>query len=77
MAAACASSVACWSKAAATKGQFALAGALGRPARIDAVSLGAAGLKAEGGIALTADGGLDKLRLTLVWTPRPVQSASP
>ncbi len=53
-----------WSKAAATKGQFALAGALGRPARIDAVSLGAAGLKAEGGIALTADGGLDKLRLT-------------
>lgn len=52
-----------WTKGAAAKGAFALDGAFGKPARIDAVRLEAAGLLAEGGIALHADGGLDAVRL--------------
>jgi hypothetical protein len=52
-----------WTKAASVKGEFALDGALGKPAEIDTLRLDAAGLVAEGGIALNADGGLDAVRL--------------
>lgn len=52
-----------WTKASATAGDFTLEGRLGKPAEIDALRLEAAGLVAEGGIALNADGGLDAVRL--------------
>lgn len=53
-----------WTKPAATKGKLTLAGTLGKPPRTYGMELVAAGLAAEGGIALTGDGGLDAVRLT-------------
>lgn len=55
-----------WTKGAATKGAFKLDGALGQPTRIDRLALSAAGLKAEGTLALRADGSLDAIRLASV-----------
>lgn len=45
-----------WTKPAATKGNLEISGAFDQPARIDALSVSAPGLTAEGKVSLTAEG---------------------
>lgn len=52
-----------WTKPAATKGEFSLDGALGKPPRIDGLALKAAGLDVAGGLKLLPEGGLELLKL--------------
>ena len=49
-----------WSKAAATPGKLELAGAFGKPATIERVSLSAPGLDTAGKLKLTPEGGLER-----------------
>lgn len=49
-----------WSKAAASKGNLQVAGALGAPVRVDRIALRAPGLAAEGKLSLQAGGGFER-----------------
>ncbi|MGR3321618.1 MAG: hypothetical protein ACU0DK_06785 [Pseudooceanicola sp.] len=65
-----------WSLPRAARGELVLAGEMGRPARIDTLSLDAPGLDAEGTLALDAEGGLEEARFGRVriggWFDGPV-----
>ncbi len=52
-----------WSKAAATKGNVKLSGTLASPPTVEAMSLTAPGLSAEGDLTLGAGGGFERARL--------------
>jgi hypothetical protein len=55
-----------WAKGSRDTGDLALNITLGKPARVDSVTLNAAGLRATGAITLGDDGGLELARLTSV-----------
>ncbi len=65
-----------WRKGAGTAGDFSITGHLGAPPTIDSIAIDAAGLRATGGITLTAGGGLDRARFDRVrlggWLDAPV-----
>lgn len=65
-----------WSLGQNAGGRLAVKGALGSPARIDALSLDAPGLSATGEVRLTAQGGLERARFSRVkagnWLDAPV-----
>ncbi|MEX0367181.1 MAG: DUF3971 domain-containing protein [Ruegeria sp.] len=53
-----------WSKGASTSGAFEMEATLGKPGRIDALSIDAAGLRAQGSASFTADENLERLRFS-------------
>lgn len=55
-----------WSKGAGSRGQLALDITLGKPAKVDRITLDAAGLTAAGAITLTPDGALNEARFSSV-----------
>ena len=55
-----------WSKPASVSGRLEVAGSLGTPPRLDALSLDAPGLSASGSLSLRDDGAFDALRLSQV-----------
>ncbi|WP_276715550.1 AsmA-like C-terminal region-containing protein [Pseudooceanicola nitratireducens] len=65
-----------WSLGAKQTGELAVTGTLGKPARIDALSVSAPGLSASGAISLREGGGLDAARFDRVriggWLDAPV-----
>ncbi|GAA6189440.1 DUF3971 domain-containing protein [Litorivita sp. NS0012-18] len=65
-----------WSLGQNAGGKLSVKGALGSPARIDALSLEAPGLSATGEVRLTAQGGLERARFSRVkagnWLDAPV-----
>ncbi|WP_415403256.1 DUF3971 domain-containing protein [Tateyamaria sp. SN3-11] len=65
-----------WRKPAGTAGRLALSGSLGQTPRVDQLSLDTPGLRAEGSVTLTAEGGLERARFERVevglWLRAPV-----
>ncbi|WP_373356535.1 AsmA-like C-terminal region-containing protein [Pseudoroseicyclus sp. CXY001] len=65
-----------WSKPAGARGDFSVEGQIGPAPTVEAISLSAAGLTAEGSIRLAAGGGLERARLTRLsigdWLDAPV-----
>ncbi len=65
-----------WSKGRSATGELQVAGALGRPVRVDTLTLSAPGLLAEGRVVLNADNSLDRVQLSRLraggWLDAPV-----
>ncbi|MDF1726392.1 MAG: DUF3971 domain-containing protein [Sulfitobacter sp.] len=65
-----------WTKPAGSSGTLELAGSLGTPPRIDRLEVGGAGLNAQGSVALTPQGRLERVRFANLqvggWLDAPV-----